>query len=222
MVIWLIAALLAAWIEATAVSRDVQKLEYFAKPAVIICLMIWLYASTDLHGNALWFELGLAFSLIGDIALLSPSNRMFLVGLFAFLITHGLYIFGLREELLHFSVWSMILLVLIYVAGLSLLRRMIAGIRARGQERLAAPVLIYGLVISFMLYAAASTTLHPAWETRAALFVGTGALLFWVSDLILAWNKFVSPVPYGRLLNIVGYHLGQIGMIAGVIRQLAQ
>ena len=36
---------------------------------------------------------------------------------------------------------------------------------------------------------------------------------------ILAWNKFVSPVKNGRVLNITLYHLGQIGLIAGVISQ---
>jgi hypothetical protein len=49
--------------------------------------------------------------------------------------------------------------------------------------------------------------------------VSVGAFLFFISDVILAWNKFVSPIKNGRILNIAAYHLGQIGLIAGVIIQ---
>jgi YhhN-like protein. len=33
------------------------------------------------------------------------------------------------------------------------------------------------------------------WEAGAALLVGAGAVLFYISDIILAWNKFVRPHP---------------------------
>jgi uncharacterized membrane protein YhhN len=49
--------------------------------------------------------------------------------------------------------------------------------------------------------------------------VSIGAFLFWISDLMLAWNKFVSPLKVGRLAIVAAYHLGQISLIAGVIRQ---
>jgi uncharacterized membrane protein YhhN len=81
------------------------------------------------------------------------------------------------------------------------------------------PVIVYAIVITVMLYAAMTTITNPAWTTRAAFFVSVGAFLFYISDLILAWNKFVSPIKNGRLLNIAAYHLGQIGLIAGVIGQ---
>jgi hypothetical protein len=64
-----------------------------------------------------------------------------------------------------------------------------------------------------------STIFDPAWETGAAFLVTAGAFLFWISDLVLAWNKFVSPLPNSRMLNILAYHLGQIGLVAGVIFQ---
>ena len=51
----------------------------------------------------------------------------------------------------------------------------------------------------------------------AALFVSLGAFLFWISDLMLAWNKFVTLLASGRLPIIVTYQVGQICLIAGVI-----
>jgi len=51
--------------------------------------------------------------------------------------------------------------------------------------------------------------------------VTTGAFLFYLSDIILAWHRFVAPISNGRLLNIACYHAGQIMLIAGVIAQFA-
>jgi uncharacterized membrane protein YhhN len=103
--------------------------------------------------------------------------------------------------------------------GIRLLRRIAGAMYAGGQRRLVMPVIVYGLVISLMLAAAMSTLSDPAWKAGAAVSVSAGAFLFWSSDLMLAWNKFVSPFKSGRLPSILAYHLGQIALIAGVISQ---
>ncbi len=216
---WLVLALTAAFLEAIAVQKNMQRLEVFAKPAVMILLWIWLFASTGLHGNAFWFGFGILFSLLGDIVLLSHTDRMFVLGLVAFLLAHIFYLVGFKNELLNFTAWSTILILFIYVNGLRLLRRIVSAMQAHGRGALSIPVIVYGLVISLMLYAAMTTMYDPAWKTSAALLVTVGAILFWISDLILAWNRFVSPVQHGRVFNMITYHLGQIGLIAGVINQ---
>lgn len=219
MLIWLMLAIIAALAEAVAVQRNIKKLEFFAKPAVMIFLWIWLYESTALQGVTFWFGIGIFMSLLGDMALLSSSDRMFLLGLVAFLLTHVFYLIGFKDELLNFTAWSTVLILFIYVNSARLLRRIASAMQANGKGALSIPVIVYGLVISLMLYAAMATMYDPAWKTSAALLVTVGAILFWISDLILAWNKFVSPLKRGRILNILSYHLGQIGLIAGVINQ---
>jgi uncharacterized membrane protein YhhN len=107
----------------------------------------------------------------------------------------------------------------ILLNGVRLLRRIVSAMHGRGQERFVIPVILYGLVISLMLAAAMSTLSDPAWKAGAAFSVSAGAFLFWGSDLMLAWNKFVSPFKRGRVFSILAYHLGQIGLIAGVISQ---
>ena len=218
--VWLIIAIIAAILESIAVQKNIRRLEIFAKPAVMIFLFLWLLSETGLQGNALWFGLGILFSLAGDILLIRSSDRMFMFGLGAFLITHIFYIIGLRDQLFNVTTWSLILFFVIYLNGARLLRHIVNNMRAKGHNALAFPVIIYGLVISFMLYAAMSTLFDPAWNSTAALLVGGGAFLFYSSDLILAWLKFVSPFKNGNLLNIITYYLGQIGLIAGVIVQL--
>lgn len=219
MIIWLILALLAAAGEAVAVLRNNQKLEYFAKPAVMVCLLIWLYSSTGLQGTALWFGLGLLLSLVGDVVLVQPSDRMFILGLIAFLLTHIFYLIGFKAELLNLTAWSFLLAFFIFINGFRLLRRIVATMRLKRETWLVNPVIVYSLLISLMLYAAMSTIFDPEWKTSASFFVSVGAFLFYISDLILAWNKFVSPVRNAPILNVVTYYLGQIGLIAGVISQ---
>jgi uncharacterized membrane protein YhhN len=219
MYIWLVLAFIFASLEALAVSKNLQRLEYFAKPAVMICLFFWLYASTGLQGNTFWFGLGILFSLAGDVLLMISLDRMFLFGLAAFLFAHLSYITGFKDGLGTVSAWSLLLLVFIAVSVIRMMRRIVGALRAKGENNLVYPVIIYGSVISVMLYAAMSTIQDPAWKTSAAFFVSLGAFLFCVSDVILAWDKFVSPIKNGRVFNIATYYLGQIGIIAGVISQ---
>jgi len=219
MSIWLIPALLFAGLEALAIWKGWQRVEYIARPAVILSLIAGLAVSTGLQGSALWFGLGLLFSLLGDILLLISADKMFLAGLIAFLLTHICYLFGFRQQLFAPSAWSLVLVFVILLNAVRLLRRIAGSMRARGLNRLVYPVIVYGLVISLMLFAAMSTLADHDWDMGAAFLVSIGAFLFWLSDLTLAWNKFVSPLKIGRLAIVAAYHLGQISLIAGVIRQ---
>ncbi len=219
MYIWLILALLFAVLVAIAVRMNLRKLEYAAKPAVMVCLFLWLYVSTGMQGSTFWFGVGILFSLVGDVLLMTAPDRLFLFGLIAFLFAHTGYIIGFSREITTTSVWSFILLIFIAIGASRLLRRIVGAMQAKGQNQLIVPVVIYGIVISVMLYAAMSTIYDQSWKTNAALFVSLGAFLFWISDLILAWNRFVSPINNGRLFNMAIYHLGQIALIAGVISQ---
>jgi uncharacterized membrane protein YhhN len=221
MYLWLILTFIFALLEVIAISKNLPRLEYMAKPAVMICLFLWLYTTTGLQGNALWFGLGIVFSLLGDVLLMVSLERMFLPGLIAFLLAHISYIAGLREELGTITAWSLILAVLIAINAGRFLRRIIGAMRAKGENNLLLPVIVYGTVITVMLYAAMSTIYNPAWKTSAAFFASVGAFLFCASDAVLAWNRFVSPVRNGRLWNIALYHLGQIGLVAGAISQFA-
>jgi uncharacterized membrane protein YhhN len=221
MILWLILALICASLEVIAVSKDLHRLEYFAKPAVIVCLFLWLYSRTALLGITFWFGLGILFSLAGDVLLIS-FERWFLLGLIAFLFAHIAYITGFMDEIVHITAWSLILAVFIAINVGRLLRRIVGEMRIKGKNKLILPIILYGTVISVMLYAAMSTIFNPIWKTSASFFVSLGAFLFCASDAILAWNRFVSPIRNGRVWNIVLYYFGQMGLIAGVIAQFGK
>jgi len=219
LIIWVLLAIVFAALEALALTKGLSALERVAKPAVMVCLLVWLYLSTGLQGLMLWFGVGILFSLAGDVLLMLSLDRLFAFGLLSFLLAHVSYIMGFKDQFASASAGSFLLVVILTISATRLMRRIVAAMRTKGQNRLVIPVIIYSTVITVMLFAAMTTIFDPAWTTGASFLVSAGAFLFFVSDIILAWNKFVSPIKNGRRLNIALYHFGQIGLIAGIISQ---
>jgi uncharacterized membrane protein YhhN len=213
----LLIALAFSALEVLALWKNIRRLEIIAKPAVMIVLLYLLRASTGLSGAPFWFGLGILFSLMGDVLLMISLDRLFLAGLATFLCAHVTYIIGFNTPLPKLSVWGLFLAILIGIGGMRLLRRIVASLAARGQARLRIPIVVYGVVISVMLLSAMLKLTDLSWQAGAALSVSAGAFLFYLSDVILAWNKFVAPIQRGRVYNILAYHLGQIALIAGVV-----
>ncbi len=109
---------------------------------------------------------------------------------------------------------------MIGLGGARLVRRILSSIVEKGMLRMRLPVGVYGMVLSLMLLSAMLKSTDPSWGAGASALVGLGAFLFAASDVILAWNKFVTPIKNGRLINIAIYHVGQILLIAGVVMHL--
>jgi len=213
----LILVFLAAAADWAAVAKGWKKTETIAKPATMLLLFAWLVLLSRLRGILVWFGLGVLFSLVGDVFLML-SDRWFLAGLVAFLLAQGMYIVGLNSPFPDVSpVWSLGLALLLGVSSARVLRRITAGLAAKGLGRLVIPVLLYGVIITVMLLSAMLTLFRGDWRPSASLLVSGGAILFYFSDVLLAWDRFVTPVGNGRLINMVVYHLGQIALIAGAV-----
>ncbi len=217
---FLLAALIFAALTALAIWKTNRRLEFVAKPAVMIVLFAYLWTSIGLAGAPLWFGLGMLFSLAGDVLLLW-LDRLFLYGLVAFLFAQIAYVIGFNLPVSPLSVWGIFLAIIIGLGGARIIRRILSALTEKGQARLRVPVAVYGAVISLMLLSAMLKLMDAAWDASAGLLVAAGAFLFYLSDIVLAWNKFVSPINHGRTLNIVLYHLGQIMLAAGVVMQFS-
>jgi len=214
-----IIALIFAGLDSLALWKKWLRLEYLAKPAVMLVLFLWLWISTGLSGAPLWFGIGILLSLTGDVLLMISLDRFFLAGLMVFLLAHVAYLIGFNTPVPEISAWGFILAIMVGLGSMRIVRRILIALTANGQVRMRAPIIIYGTVISLMLLSAMMKLTDLTWNTGAAALVGVGAFLFYISDIILAWNKFVSPIQHGRIYNIGAYHLGQIALIAGVIAQ---
>ncbi|MDZ7333886.1 MAG: lysoplasmalogenase [candidate division KSB1 bacterium] len=146
---------------------------------------------------------GLIFSLAGDIALMFKSARAFLFGLVFFLITHIIYsiVFTAHSGFVRMdwvtAIVLLVLAILIYIYLYS------------GLGEMKLPVMCYVLVISFMMHRALSTFSGTFFNANQAWAIALGAGLFYLSDLILAINKFKRPLKYNRL-SLACYFSGQL------------
>lgn len=149
------------------------------------------------------FVVGLALSLVGDIFLLPTGEGWFLAGLGSFLLAHVAYIVGLL--LAPTTIWGIL-------AGVAVMlttggvwgRRVVGAVAADGNRGLMGPVVAYLIVISTMVVAAFGT---GAWWAIA------GASLFFISDSVLAWDRFVEPLEFGPVAVMVTYHLAQVSLV---------
>jgi len=216
-IIIVVAVAVVDWI---AVAKGWKKVEYVAKPWTMAALFLVLalvgrFSSLPL----IFFGLGILFSLAGDVFLLF-SDRWFIPGLVSFLLAHVAYITGFNIPLpVVSSTWALVVALVLAFSAARLLRPIVAGLSAKGQRKLIGPVVFYGVVITLMLLSAMLTLFRLEWKATPAALVSVGAMLFFYSDAILAWIKFVAPIKNGRMMNMITYHLGQIALIAGVLIQ---
>lgn len=211
-------ALALAIVDWAAVGKNWKILEYIAKPGVMLALLLWLWGLNGLAGPLAWFAAALVFSLAGDVFLMLPREQ-FIAGLISFLLAHLAYVVGFNTAPLSPSLAALLLAVLVAITALRLYRAIAAGLAARGQARLRSPVLIYSIVISLMVLSALLTLVRPEWAALPAWLVSAGAVLFFISDSTLAWNRFVHPLRGSRLTVIITYHLGQALIILGAALQ---
>jgi len=212
-----VVALVLAVVDWVAVARRQKRLEYIFKPATLVAVLVGAWLLTwGPHDTwqARFFLPGLVFSLAGDVFLMLPGERFFLPGLVSFLLGHLCYIVGLNPTL---PPWpALALFVVVAVIGLILYRAIAAGLRRQDQTELLVPVALYSLVLSLMLSSAWATLFRPAWTPLRLGLVFVGASLFFTSDAMLAWDRFVTPSSLLRLLVIITYHLGQVALAASI------
>lgn len=213
--IWLILALGIAIVDWIALVRGWRWLDYMAKPGVMGSLLVGMWSTLETPWSS-GFTWGVLFSLAGDIFLMLPRER-FIAGLTAFLFAHVAYIVGFTPTHLT-PTWEIgLLAVVLGGLGLFLGKRILHGVRKRGNPLLTRAVGFYIGVITLMLFSAWTTWWQPQWSHPSAMLVGFGATFFLLSDAMLAWNRFVQPFPHARLKVRITYHLGQILLVWGVL-----
>ena len=147
---------------------------------------------------------GLVLSFGGDIALMFQENRRaFTLGLGLFLLAHVAYtvIFTLLGA---FSAWDLLsagVLVAVGVGFYLLIRPNLGAMEG--------PVIAYIVVISAMVNRAASTFSSPDFGAGQAIMVTAGAALFYISDVMLAANRFWRSWRYNRI-SLGFYYGGQL------------
>ena len=189
----------ADWV---AVWRTRKALEYAAKPLALVALIgVALTLVPESEGRRTWFVVALVLSLAGDVFLVVPRN-LFVAGLASFLLGHLAYVagFGLGEA------WPWILGVL--VVSTAIATPVVRALVRDGHRELLGPVVAYLAVISLMVACAIGDG-----DGRAVV----GAVLFLLSDSLIAWNRFVRPLAWAPVTIMVTYHVAQTGLVLSLL-----
>lgn len=184
-----------------------QQQVYFFKPLstllVIAVLGLAFLAPSQNLNYTLGILVGLFLSLGGDIALMFEAKKAFAAGLGLFLLAHIAYIvtFSLLSP---FSSWEYPVMAVLAAAGVCFYLLIRSGL-----GKLKGPVIVYITIISFMVSRAFSTLFSPNFSEKQGLMIFFGALLFYISDMILAANRFWRPWKYNRI-SLAFYYSGQM------------
>ncbi|MBA3072318.1 MAG: lysoplasmalogenase [Anaerolineae bacterium] len=190
---------------------------YIAKPATLLFLIIWTYQVTRWQGGMIWFGVALLFSLLGDIALML-NPRYFMVGLASFLLAHLSFLIGFNLQPPPLTIGTILMAILVGISVARVLRTLKPGLLKvpRGKRFLAA-VVAYGLTLALMVFSALITNFRTDWGVLSAAMCATGAILFYISDTLLGYDRFVVKVKHGQSYVHLTYHLGQIGLVTGAM-----
>jgi uncharacterized membrane protein YhhN len=195
-----------------------KELQTFSKP-LIIPVLIGFFDSqlaSITKGISKWILAALLFSLAGDALLMfeEKNSIFFLLGLSAFLLAHLFYIVFFHrvrvKEKVKNNPWLLVAVVAYYAALITLLSPFLGDMKI--------PVLVYGIVISFMFMLA----MHMLFikNKSAGQWMMFGALLFVISDSVLAINKFYQPFEFAGILIMLTYGVAQLFIVEGASRYI--
>ena len=201
-----IIALLSACLFVYGLLADVHILRLCTKPIPVLLLLWMVYRDKR---RDLWTLGALCFSLIGDVILELPNIFPFALGLLSFLFAHLFYI----RRFLHAptqKIWWPLLPISMYC--ISLFTYMTPNLGP-----LMIPVGVYVFVIATMLWSACVYT----YTTKQYLLLA-GAILFVMSDSLIAINKFITPFSQARYAIIVTYWVAQYMIVTPLLSQEEQ
>lgn len=220
------AGFLADWL---SIIFEWKKFRPYAKVLGLVLLILWTLLTFELRPGLLGFELILAltFGLLGDILLLFP-HKCFKWGLGAFLLGHLTYLklfydlirVGFAEGLIApIPGWAWLGIGgIIAVALVGFNRVIIRNMREPRpwwlfQVALYCYAVCLSAVMAFGILTAGLFAAEGGWIWALAV----GGVLFFVSDFVLAYDRFVRPFKPAHIVIMVSYHLAQFFLAVGSI-----
>ena len=193
-----------------------ETLDLFLKPVLIPLLAFGTYFYRSFSTKKALLA-ALLFSWIGDVILLFAdiAEIYFILGLVSFLTAHIIYCTLFNKQIksrvsknkITFGIGS--LLVAFYLIGMLLVLLPSLG-------DLKIPVIIYASVISIMLLFAFNGFL--VWQKPGNKYIFSGAIVFVISDSILAINKFYAPIERSSFLIMLTYLVAQYLIVVGILK----
>lgn len=192
---------------------------YAIKPMIVIFLLGYLVSHGGINGRfKKRLALGLIFGLIGDTLLMFThvAESFFLLGLSAFLLGHLFYISAFYVDYRsNYQSANYVLRTSAIVFGIVYL--ITSYVLSPYLKEMQIPVLVYGFVITVMVIAAASR--YGKVNSLSFYYIFIGAVLFLISDAILAYHKFVTDFTYSGFVIMATYMAAQYLITIGTIER---
>ncbi|MGH8158912.1 MAG: lysoplasmalogenase [Rhodanobacter sp.] len=206
-----IAAIIGALLAAGESGLPWHWLHWICKPlaTALIFLLAWRARPALSARYRHWISTGIACSLLGDVLLMLPPDLigadLFVPGLVAFLCGHLCFLAALLGDSRFAARPLWLLASLGYGAvNLWLLWDSIGAL-------LRLPVIVYVMVLAGMggqaLARAQMFTQRGDAQAASARRAAVGAMLFMLSDSLLAWNRFHAAIPLSSLWVLSTYYL---------------
>lgn len=210
---------IAAFGELVSTLVDLPIVHSICKPALLITLLLYYFFSQRTANQRLSpaLVMALLFSLGGDVFLMGSGEKHFILGLASFLTAHIFYIFTLRQyrfeddtDALHgVQQIRFAFPIILYGTGLVV-------ILYPHLDEMKLPVLVYALVLTVMVLYALFR--FGRTSTPSFVMVFGGAILFMISDSLLAVSKFIEPVTLSGFWIMSTYISAQFLIVKGLIR----
>lgn len=192
--------LLVSLIDIIAILNNSSLWQTIAKPLIIPSLLAY-YMTSSKSKNKLYI-LALVFSFAGDVLLLDKTD-LFLFGIGAFLITQVLYVYlfskGLGNSTLAKKIMAFVPFSIFFVVLIRLLKP--------GLEGFLIPVVIYGIAISS--FGSISLLKYLVKKDKLNLSLLIGAVVFIISDSLIALHKFHDPHSFYPVVIMLTYIIAQ-------------
>lgn len=180
------------------IAFKITELVYVVKPLLTLTL-IYLYTLALSRINKLYIYAMLC-CFIGDVFLLFKDQQLyFIIGLVSFLLAHIFFIKIVLKRLIRVS-YKKILIT--YIPFLVLIFSIFLFI-SRYVGNMLIPVLIYGMVIS--LFGSVALVANEERRSIKSLYMSTGAIVFIISDSLLAIDKFYYSLPVFEVIVMFTY-----------------
>lgn len=205
--LFLVVALALSALDWFAVVRRNKVLEYVCKPSAALAFLATTIALDPASDDArLWLGIALVFCVLGDVFLMLPRDA-FVPGLASFAVAQVLLAVGFTFQD-PTALRLVVALIIVVPAVVVLARRFIGALGRSGHRDLILPIVVYMVVISSMVTAAIS----------GGTAIGiVGAVLFLISDSLIAEERFVASRRWQPLTIIITYHLALASLVVGLV-----
>lgn len=188
---------------------DLEWLNYVSKPLLMISLLFFYFQKVrkNMETSDKIMLVSLIFSCLGDTFLMfqGKNQQFFLLGLGSFLVAQISYTFifhkGSKAQYLKRIPFLIYTIVLVE----TLIHEIPKDFKI--------PIYVYSLAITLMGIKA----MERQTNQKSYRFVLIGAILFIISDSLIAINKFAFPIPLSGLWVMATYIAAQYLIVEGVL-----